>query len=152
MKLLAFVCSIAIARCACAVESAAAPNSDFTYQQLRNITLSGEAVSVSNLTLRRDVATFHLHSGTICFVTPVQGKITGAVFVGEGNLILDPPLAVERSSLKLLTREDEFSEHFSQLVLRFTDASYDELKKAGSAASGGCGRGPASGQPERHAA
>src|SRR6476660_8860894 len=79
---------------------------------------------------------------TICFVPPVQGKVTGAVFVGEGLVILDPPLAVERSSLKLLTREDEFAEHFSKLVLRFTDGSYDEIKKSGTAASGGCNAEP----------
>jgi Peptidase family M1 domain len=114
------------------------PNSNFEYQQLRNIGLSSEAVAVKDLTLKRDAATFHLHSGTVCFVAPVQGKVTGAVFVGDGNLILDPPLPIERSSLRLLTKEDEFSETFSHLVLRFTDATYDEIKKAGSAASGAC--------------
>jgi hypothetical protein len=40
--------------------------------------------------------------------------------------------ASERASLKLLTKEDEFSETFSHLVLRFTDGTYDELKKSGS--------------------
>jgi len=125
------------------VENAAtpAPNSDATYQQLRNIVLSSEAVVVKDLTLRRDAATFHLRSGTVCFVTPVQGKVTGAVFVGDGNMILDPPLPIERSSLKLLTKEDEFSETFDHMVMRFTDATYNELKTAGSAASGGCDTG-----------
>jgi hypothetical protein len=118
-----------------------AANSDATYQQLRNLGLGGEAVSVNNFTLTRDVAKFHLRSGTICFTPPVQGKVTGAVFVGDGNMILDPPLPIEHSSLKLLTKEDEFSENFSQLVLRFTDATYDELKKAGTAASAGCDAG-----------
>lgn len=42
------------------------PNSDPTYQALRNLTLSGEAVSVNNLDLKRDAGTFHLHSGTVC--------------------------------------------------------------------------------------
>jgi len=125
------------------VENAAtpAPNSDSTYQQLRNITLRNEAVVVKDFTLTRDAATFHLRSGTVCFVTPVQGKVTGAVFVGDGNMILDPPLAIERSSLKLLTKEDKFSETFSHMVMRFTDTTYDEIKKAGSAASGGCDTG-----------
>jgi hypothetical protein len=118
-----------------------APNSDPTYQQLRNVTLSGEAVTVNNLVLKRDAATFHLRSGTACFVSPVQGKVTGAVFVGDGNMILNPPSAGESSSLKLLTKEDEFSENFNHLVLRFTDSTYDEIKKVGSAASGGCDGG-----------
>jgi len=118
-----------------------APNSDPTYQQLRNLTVGGEAVSVTNFVLKRDAGTFHLHSGTVCFVNPVQGKVTGAVFVGEGNFVLDPPLESERQSLKLLTKENEFSEKFNQAVLRFTDSTYDEIKKSGTPAPAGCDPG-----------
>jgi len=82
---------------AIAVESAAAPNSDPIYQQLRNVGLSSEAVTLKDFTLKRDAALFHLRSGTVCFVAPVQGKVTGAVFVGEGNMTLDPPLAIKRT-------------------------------------------------------
>jgi len=108
-----------------------APNADASYQQLRNITVGTEAVTVSDLTLKRDAAHFQLNSGTVCFLSPVQGKVTGAIFVGEGRLLLTPPVAAEQRSLKLLTKETEFSESFNQLVLRFTDTTYDELKKAG---------------------
>jgi hypothetical protein len=120
---------------------AQAPNADGTYQQLRYIALGTEAVTVSNLTLKRDAATFQLNSGTVCFLSPVQGKITGAVFVGEGRLLLNPPLPSEERSLSLLTKEKEFSENFSHLVLRFTDGTYDELKKAGSSTSPSCDAG-----------
>jgi len=116
--------------------SAPGANSDPTYQQLRNIGLSSEAVTMSNFALKRDAATFHL-SGAVCFVAPVQGHVTGAVFVGNGTMSLDPPIPIERSSLKLLTKEDEFGERFEQLVLRFTDSTYDELRKAG-APGGSC--------------
>jgi hypothetical protein len=116
------------------------PNSDPTYQALRNLTLGGEAVSVSNLDLKRDAGTFHLRSGTVCFVPAVQGKVTGAVFVGDGNLVIAPPQS-EAGMLKLLTKENEFSENFSRLVMRFTDLTYDEIKKAGGAAAGGCDNG-----------
>jgi Peptidase family M1 domain len=118
-----------------------APNSDPTYQQLRNLTLSGEAVSVTNFVLKRDAGRFLLRSGTVCFVSPAQGKVTGAVFNGDGTFVLDPPFDSERKSLKLLTKEDEFSETFSQAVLRFTDSTYDQIKVAGSPASGGCDAG-----------
>lgn len=124
-----------------AAAPAAPPNSDPTYQQLRNLTIGGEAVSVSNFELKREGGTFHLHSGTVCFVNPVQGKITGAVFVGDGNFVLDPPSESERRSLKLLTKEDEFSEKFIQAVFRFTDSTYDEIKKGGTAAAVGCDPG-----------
>jgi hypothetical protein len=119
-------------------ETPVGANSDPVYQQLRNIGLGSESVSVSNFELKRDAATLHLHSGTVCFVTPVQGKVTGAVFVGDGTMVLDPPIAIERASLKLLTRSDEFVERYEHLVLRFTDSTYDEIKKGGTPASGGC--------------
>ncbi len=60
-----------------------APNSDPTYQALRNLGLGTESVSVSNFDLKRDAGTFHLRSGTVCFATAVQGKVTGAVFTGD---------------------------------------------------------------------
>jgi Peptidase family M1 domain len=129
-----------VAAPAAAQNTTPGPNSDPTYQALRNLTLGGEAVSVSNFDLKRDAGTFHLRSGTVCFVAPVQGKVTGAVFVGDGNLVITPP-ASEAGMLKLLTKENEFSENFSHLVLRFTDSTYDEIKKAGSAATGGCDNG-----------
>ncbi len=122
--------------------AAPAPNSDPNYQALRNGTLSGEAVTVNNLELKRDAGTFHLRSGTVCFVAPVNGKVTGAVFIGDGNLVLDPPSPSERNSLKLLTKENEFSENFGQMVLRFTDSTYDEIKKAGTSGGSGCDAGP----------
>ncbi|HTS10529.1 MAG TPA: M1 family aminopeptidase [Candidatus Limnocylindrales bacterium] len=118
------------------------PNSDPTYQQLRNLTLGNEAVSVTGYNLRRDAATFHLKSGAVCFVPPVNGKVTGAVFIGDGSMSLDPPTADERRSLKLLTKSDEFNETFQRLVLRFTDSTYDELKKAGTPAQTTCDAGP----------
>jgi hypothetical protein len=121
-------------------QNPAAAGSDPTYQALRNLGLSGEAVSVNNLELKRDRGTFHLHSGTVCFVAPVAGKVTGAVFSGDGNFVLDPP-AGERPMLKLLTKEDEFSENFSQMVLRFTDSTYDDIKKSGSVVTSGCDAG-----------
>lgn len=116
------------------------PNSDPTYQQLRGIGLGSESVTLNDFHLKRDAATFDL-SGVVCFVPPVKGQVTGAVFVGNGTMSLDPPIPSERASLKLLTKEDEFAEHFDHVVFRFTDATYAELKKAGTP-GGTCDAGP----------
>ena len=124
-----------------AIDNVPAPNSDPFYQQLRNLSLDGETVTVTNLTLKRDAGTFHFNSGTLCFVGPVNGKVTGAVFNGDGSFVLDPPSGSERASLKLLTKEDRFNETFSQAVFRFTDATYDEVKKAGGSPGGSCDAG-----------
>ncbi len=118
------------------------PNSDPTYEALRNLTLSGESVSVRNLVLKRNAGTFHLRFGTVCFVAPVNGKVTGAVFTGDGSFVLDPPTEGERRSLNLLTKESEFSEKFFHLVLRFTDSTYDDFKRLGTPGNGTCDTGP----------
>lgn len=115
-----------------------APNSDGNYQQLRNIALQSGGITVQNVTLKRDAATFQLTSGVLCFVTPVNNKVTGAVFVGEGKLLLDPPVASERASLSVLTKEREYAETFDHLVLRFTDGTYDELRSVGNPGAASC--------------
>jgi hypothetical protein len=116
-------------------------NSDPTYVALRNQGLGPEAFRVTNFDLKRDAGTFRLISGTICFVPPVNGKVTGGVFAGDGIFLLTPPSEAERKSLMYLTKEEEFNEKFERLVLRFTDSTYDEIKKAGSATTEGCDAG-----------
>src|SRR5664279_5119603 len=114
------------------------PNSDGNYQQLRSIALQPTGIAVENVTLKRDAATFVLKSGSLCFVTPVNNKVTGAVFVGEGKLLLDPPIASERAILSVLSKEKEYAESFDHAVLRFTDGTYDELKGAGKPTNTAC--------------
>lgn len=114
------------------------PNADADYLLLRNMSLQPQAITADKITLRRDAATFQLNSGTICFLGAVRGKVTGAVFVGEGKLLLDPPLPNEWASLSLLTKEKEYVESFDHVVLRFTDSTYEELKAAGKPGGGSC--------------
>jgi Peptidase family M1 domain len=113
-------------------------NSDGTYSALRNLNLGTEAVSLTNYDLKRDAGTFRFRAGTVCFVAPVNGKITGAVFQGDGIFLLNPPSSAERKSLQYLSKQDEFTERFERVLFRFTDSTYDELKKAGTPANGGC--------------
>jgi hypothetical protein len=123
------------------VRAQSAANSDPAYVALRNLGLGSEAVSVTNFELKRDAGTFRLNSGTFCFVPPVNGKVTGAVFAGDGAFLLVPPNETERKSLKFLTKEDEFSEKFDRLVIRFTDSTYEEIKKGGTPGAGTCDAG-----------
>jgi hypothetical protein len=91
--------------------------------------------------LKRDAGTFHLLSGTVCFLAPVAGKITGAVFVGDGRFTIEPPLVTERASLKLLTKDSEFVENFQQMVVRFSDGTYEEIKKNAGSSTHPCDGG-----------
>ena len=113
----------------------AAPGGDSTYQQLRRSLLSDVTLAVHDFVLKRDAGTFTLKSGTFSLLAPVNGKVTGAVFLGDGSFTLVPPSAAEQKSLSLLTREPRLEENFNELVLRFTDGTADEIKKAGSPAA-----------------
>ena len=73
------------------VRAQAGAGSDGTYVALRNLGLGSEAVSVTNFELNRDAGKFLFKSGTVCFSAPVNGKVTGAVFAGDGTFVLVPP-------------------------------------------------------------
>jgi hypothetical protein len=108
-------------------------NQDPAYQALRQLgrnepDFAGNYAVVNNLTLKRDAASFNLKSGELYFITPVENRVTAAVFIGEGELSLTPPTEVEKNSLKIFTGEGAIAETFSHLVLRFTDKTFDEIK------------------------
>lgn len=118
--------------------SAARPNVDSIYQQLRNRSsspdaFSGSVASVSNLVLKRDAATFTLRNGELYFIAPTEGRTTGAVFIGEGEMSLTPPTDIEKQSLALFIDKPTLTEQFSQLVLRFSDKTFDEIKSSSNA-------------------
>jgi len=114
-------------------------NSNATYQQLRYLLPGDDVIAVNNLELRRDAATFTFHNGSFAFYGKVNGKVTGAVFEGQGHLHITPPTAQERHNLSITTHSEEFDQDFDLAVLRFTDGTETEIHKASS------GPGPADG-------
>ncbi|MGA8224476.1 MAG: hypothetical protein WB780_22715 [Candidatus Acidiferrales bacterium] len=116
--------------------TAAVPNSDPVYQQLRNITPSGKTIVVKDFVLKRDAGTFTFKSGSFSFLTPVLGKTTGAVFIGSATFTLDPPIAAEKWSLARLTKSSPMTETFSTAVFRFTDGTEKEIESNGAPSTG----------------
>jgi hypothetical protein len=105
------------------------------YIQLRQKSLaqdvfSGSVASVNNLVLQRDAATFTLKSGEVYFMSPVEGRTVAAVFIGEGEMTLTPPTEIEKSSLSTFTNGPGLTEQFTQLVLRFSDKTFEEIKQS----------------------
>jgi len=78
-------------------------NNDPAYAALRTVALSGETAAVENLTLTRDIATLTFKKGTFHFLAPVEGKVVGAVFTGEGEFRIAPVLEVEQRHLRHLS-------------------------------------------------
>jgi hypothetical protein len=123
----------AVFLCASPLVAQRSPNSNPLYQQLRGLLPAGDAVTVSNFELHRDAATFAFARGDFAFYGEVNGKVTGAVFRGQGHFHLTPPTPEERHNLKILTKTEEFDEDFDRVVLRFTDDTAKEIHAAAAA-------------------
>lgn len=105
-------------------------NNEPTYLKLRNIKLGSEIVHVSNFTLQREAGVFTFRNGTFHLLEPVNGKITGAVFLGDASFALTPPVEVEKRYLAILTKGQLFDEQFTHAVFRFTDGTEEQIRKA----------------------
>ena len=66
--------------------------------------------------------------GRIAFTSDVAGRITGAFFEGDGELLLTPPNQVERASMSLFTGMAILEERFATAYLRFNDDTFAELR------------------------
>jgi len=100
-------------------KSLAFANSDKLYKQLRDVGL-GETFHFDNFTLSWDAGTFHFEKGTLTVLAPINGIVTGAIFIGEGHFNLKPVLPPDAHELNRRTGADEVNEDFSELVFRFT--------------------------------
>ncbi len=77
-----------------------------------------------------DRAAIHitLDDGSIAFTKDVLGRITGAFFEGDGEVLLAPANDVERKSMGLFTGMAILEERFSTAYFRFNDNTASELQ------------------------
>jgi hypothetical protein len=86
--------------------AAAAENGKALYDQIKACQLTGGSADVSGLVLKRDRVTMNF-TGTFYFTAPAGGKLTGAVFIGNGTMHADtPPNEFEKSNVKRLLGMD----------------------------------------------
>ncbi|MGC2818809.1 MAG: M1 family aminopeptidase [Candidatus Sulfotelmatobacter sp.] len=99
------------------------------YLQLSSIGLDTSRVfRVRDGSIDRPAIHISLEDGTIAFTKDVMGKITGAFFEGDGEVLLVPPNEVERSSMTLFTGMAILEERFSTAYFRFNDNTAIELQ------------------------
>ena len=99
------------------------------YFQLRNVGLDKDRVyRIRNAALDRAAIHITLDDGTIAFTQNVLGRVTGAFFEGDGEILLIPPNQVERASMALFTGAAILEERFVSAYFRFNDQTYQELR------------------------
>jgi len=81
-------------------------NSDPFYRQLRDIG-SGQTYRFDNVTVQVDAGTFKFDKGTLKVLNPVNGIVTGMIFIGDGHFHLKPVTALdEREILRRIKSEE----------------------------------------------
>jgi hypothetical protein len=99
------------------------------YLQLGQIGLDPARVyQVRGASLERSAIHITLEDGTIGFTEDVMGRITGAFFEGDGEVLISPPSSVERNSMSLFTGMAILEEHFATAYFRFNDDAAAELR------------------------
>ena len=99
------------------------------YLQLASVGLDPSRVfKVRGASLDRSSIHITLDDGTIAFTKDVMGRVTGAFFDGDGELLLTPPTDVERRSMSLFTGMAILEERFSTAYFRFNDDTASELQ------------------------
>lgn len=97
-------------------------------EKLNNLTVDPSQVYfIRDARITRDRATIFLNRGFIGLLAPVDGEITGAVFTGDGEVLLMPPDVADGESLARFTSSAILEEKFSSAYLRFTDGAAREL-------------------------
>src|SRR5580698_4272481 len=109
-------------------------NTETNYHALRTAAPQ-ETYRVENIELKRDVATITLRTGEITFLAPVLGRVTMAVFSGEGRLQLKPAIPIEEDHLNKLLGHPEVDETFDAAMLCFTDGTLAEVQGQAHAAA-----------------
>lgn len=101
------------------------------YMQLRSVGLDkAQVFKIRDAAIDRGPIHLSFDDGTIAFTQDVQGHVTGALFLGDGDILLRPPNAAERASLALFTGAAILEEDFSLAYLRFNDDVYAELRSS----------------------
>jgi hypothetical protein len=100
-------------------------------KQLNGVTLDrAEVYAIRKGRITRDRMTLYFTHGFFAFLTKTGGEVTGAVFSGEGEILMIPPTQVEKRNLAQFTQAPVLEEKFSSVYMRFTDQTANELKAA----------------------
>jgi Peptidase family M1 domain len=114
------------------------PSAEALFLELGNVGLDPARVyRARGVSLNRAALHISLEDGVIGFTGDVAGRITGAIFEGDGEILLTPPNQVERASMMFQTGATILEERFSSAYFRFNDDTYLELEPSLSPAENG---------------
>ena len=121
LRLVACIAVLVLASVSAAAQETATSKDKDLYNQLKAFSLTGGVMQLKGVVLKRGRAQITL-DGTVYLSQPVGGMITGAVFIGEGKFIAQPPNnEFEKANVKRLLGSEVVESDFKTAVFRFTD-------------------------------
>lgn len=100
------------------------------YARIRNLGLDVHRVyQVRGASIDRPNLQLTLDDGVLAFTEDICGRITGAFFEGEGEVLLRPPNQVERGSMALFTGMAILEEQFVTAYFRFNDDTAESWQR-----------------------
>jgi len=100
------------------------------YQALNDLRPDAAHVyTVKELNLRRDIINLRFTDGKLAFLQALDGRVTGAVFTGHGQIFATPHDRGERQSLARFLGVPLLDQTFIRSYLRFTDDTAAEIEK-----------------------
>ena len=107
------------------------PSKDLAlYNQIKTCALSGGVVDVKDLVIAKDRAQITLN-GTVYPGAPIDGRVTTAVFIGDGKFSLEsPPNEFEKANIKRLLGTEVIESDFKTAVFRFSDSTAQQFGDA----------------------
>src|SRR5215469_1112110 len=102
------------------------------YRDLLNPILNAADVyQIREVNIDREDLHLALSDGTIGLMRTADGRVTGAIFEGTGEILLLPPNRAERTSLVLFTGSGVLEQAFNSAYMRFFDDKLVEELRAG---------------------
>ena len=99
-----------------AEENQAELNGAKVYSQIKDFALTGGSAEVSGLTLKRDRVQMTFN-GIFYFTSEISGKVTGAVFIGQGNVQMETiPSDFEKANINRLIGSETVQSDFKTAV------------------------------------
>jgi hypothetical protein len=132
LKPLLVLCCLlfAFTQTAIAQDTPAASKEKQIYNQLKAFSLNGGVAQVKSLVVKKDRTQIAL-DGTLYFTAPINGLVTGAVFIGEGSFSAETPSSeFEKDNVKRLLGADSIASDFKTAIFRFTDDTAAQLGQA----------------------
>ena len=99
------------------------------YGQLRQLAIGDQSAVTENVVWKRAAATFTFREGRLFFAAPIEGRVLGAVFEGQGTVVLNPPSPLDQRQISRFAKGSLLQDQFHQAVFFFTDDSWSELQK-----------------------